>query len=115
MIRSHRILSDALASCEGHHFAITMACAWWSIMPVMKSTSAWAIGRVGSGFPRVTPGGWFEMMLAERCEPLLHAQTRISAPSAAARNRFCDRQMRSEVMVPASIVGGLGFYVLTGS
>src|SRR2546422_4486482 len=39
-IRSHRARRVALASCEGAQPAISTACAWWWIMPIMKWTSA---------------------------------------------------------------------------
>ena len=35
-IRSQSAVSDGLAPCDGAHPAISTACAWWPIMPVMK-------------------------------------------------------------------------------
>src|SRR5689334_24287873 len=40
MIRAHRVWIDGLAPWLGAQPAITMACAWWPIMPVMNLASA---------------------------------------------------------------------------
>src|SRR5438309_388465 len=39
-MRSHRACSAGLAPCDGAQRAMSTACAWWPIMPVMKCTSA---------------------------------------------------------------------------
>src|SRR6478609_6633507 len=44
MIRAARMRTDGPAPCEGAQPAITMAWAWWAIMPVMKATSAAVYG-----------------------------------------------------------------------
>ena len=45
MMRSQSVRSGALAPCVGAHLAMTMACAWWLIIPCMKYTSASVYGR----------------------------------------------------------------------
>src|SRR5258708_40037178 len=45
MIRAASVRTDGLASWEGAHPAITIACAWCPIMWNMKETSAAVYGR----------------------------------------------------------------------
>ncbi len=40
MIREASVCTDELAPWVGAHLEMTMAWAWWPIMPVMKSMSA---------------------------------------------------------------------------
>src|SRR5258706_123427 len=44
MMRAQSVWTEELAPCVGHQRAMTMACAWWLIIPVMKSISALVYG-----------------------------------------------------------------------